>query len=348
MVYNKGNLIGSPYSLVHFKEDDMKINNLSQLLLTLSCISLMFTVLAKENQETEEDGLFTIDSIQAIVFGDEELVERKKIGDTILTLSDVYRPSLDGTSHSLQDLVIQDLIYRDAARFHMTPNPEAIDDHLKSVQREHNLSLDDLKSIFANGGYTYEEGREQFGTMTAIGTMLDFRIRSRLIVPEKEILAYYEEHPIMQEASFQVKKGLVECPSDWQEDKFNEELEKLIQGKQSQIEVCWCEPFWDNASELAEDKAFFKTMEVGSIAIGSVSASGTELFKLINKKDEHLVTLEDRYNEIADILKRPKYQELFMNYKDSLMRNSGVVYYQQSGQAKAKTQESSQEPSTDS
>lgn len=300
----------------------MKIKNRSKLLLSLSSLSIISLVFCNDDADSKADGLFLIDSIQAIVFGDEHI--------DIIALSDVSRPSLDGTTHSLDDLVLEKLIYRDAERFKMLPAADAIDKHLKAVQREHNLSLDDLKSIFANGGYTYEEGREQFGIMTAIGTMLDFRIRSRLIVPEKDITAYYNEHPIMQEASYQLERDVVECPTDWDEEKFNIELEKLVHNKQSQLEVCWSEPFWVNKSELAADKAFLTTMEVGSIAIGSTSASGTELFKLTNKKEEHLMTLEDRYNEIADVLKRPKYQELFMNYKDSLMRSSGVVYYQQS------------------
>lgn len=273
-----------------------------------------------DNKKTvEDDGLFLLDDIKAIIYGQERT--------DLITYSDVARPSIDGKSQTLEDLVLSRLICQDASRYKMDPDNEAVDKHLKAVQRENNLSLDDLKHIFSSAGYTYEEGREQFRIMTAVGSMVDFRVRSRLIVPEKDIQAYYKEHPLIKESAYQVERAQVEAPYGMDHAQFLEELQKLIDTGKTILDVQWSEPFWINKSELAQDKQFLTTLEVGCIAMGAESAAGTELFKLMNKKEEHIVSLEERYNEIADLLKRPKYTELFEQYKKDLFNNAAVVYF---------------------
>lgn len=276
-------------------------------------------VIGSEDREPTDDGLYLIDSIKAVVYGQERT--------DLITLSDVNRPSLDGNQQTIEDLVVAKLICQDAARYKMEPDNDAVDKHLKSVQRENNLSLDDLKSIFSSAGYTYEEGREQFRAMTAIGTMIDFRIRSRLIVPEKDIQAYYQEHPIVQEPAYQIERAEVACPQGMDHGVFMQQLRRLIDTGQSKLDIEWSDPFWINKSELAQDKQFLTTIEVGCISMGTESGAGIELFKLMNKKEEHVTSLEERYNEIADTLKRPKYNELFEAYKKDLFSNAAVIYF---------------------
>ena len=266
-----------------------------------------------------DDGLFLLDTLEAVIYGQERT--------DLVTLSDVSRPSIDGNKQTLEDLVLAKLICQDASRYKMEPDTEAVDKHLKAVQRENNLSLDELKSIFNASGYTYDEGREQFKVMTSVGTMIDFRIRSRLIVPEKDIQAYYQDHPIVQEAAYQIERAQVTVTTGKDHEAFMQELQKLVDTGQSKLEIEWNDPFWINKSELAQDKQFLTTLEVGSVAMGSESAAGIELFKLINKKEEHLMSLEERYNEIAEILKRPKYNEMFEAYKKDLFTNAAIVYF---------------------
>jgi hypothetical protein len=276
---------------------------------------------AESNGQAKQraDELVTIDSIKAVVYGQERT--------DLVTLSDIDRPSIAGNKQSLDDLVTSKLMVQDAVRYKMEPNDEAVDNNLKAVQRENKLSLDDLKTIFSSSGYSYEEGRTQFKEMTAISTMIDFRIRSRLIIPEREIESYYQAHPIIQEASFQVEHALMTVPYGMDRDIFLKELKNLKETGRCKLDIEWSEPFWINKSEIANDKQFITTMEVSSIAIGGETAAGIELFKLINKKDEHLLSLEERYNEIADYLKRPKYDELFEQYKKDLFAGAAVVYF---------------------
>ncbi len=49
----------------------------------------------------------------------------------------------------------------------------------------------------------------KFGMISVINQLLDFKIRSRLIVPEREVVAYYNENPEVQDASYQIQIGMV-------------------------------------------------------------------------------------------------------------------------------------------
>lgn len=276
-------------------------------------------VMQKKQVIEEPEQLYLIDTIKAVVYGPEDTA--------IITLSDTKRPSFDGTTKTLDDLILETRIYQDAARYQMLPKEDAVDSHLQAVQRENNLSLDDLKEIFKNAGYTYEEGRNQFRTMTAVSTMLDFRIRSRLIVPDKEIQAYYQEHPLLQEESYQIERAVARIPEHMELTQFRNEIESLCKKNICSLDIDWAEPFWVNKSELAADKNFITTMNVGSVAMGSDKEDEVELFKLNNKKDEHLVCLQDRYQEIIENLKRPKFVELLDKYKQELFNSAGIIYY---------------------
>ena len=157
--------------------------------------------------------------------------------------------------------------------------------------------------------------------------MIDFRIRSVLLSLKEIFKLITKMHPIVQEAAYQIERAQVVAPNAMDHEIFMQELKQLIDTGQSKLDIEWSDPFWINKSELAEDKQFLTTLEVGCIAMGTESASGIELFKLMNKKEEHLMSLEERYNEIAELLKRPKYNEMFESYKKDLFAHAAVVYF---------------------
>lgn len=272
-----------------------------------------------KSEENNEASLYIIDTIKVVVFGDDRT--------DLITDLDCKRPSLDGTKRSLEDLVLEALIYQDAARYKMLSTEESIERHLMSVQREHNLSLDDLKNIFRQAGYSFEEGKAKFGIMSAVGQMLDFKIRSRLIVPEKDIEHYYNEHPVYNDETYELANALIKREEDQSLDEIRSEIEQLIQTGSSSLQISWSEPFWVKVNEIAQNRQFIKNMQPGQIAIASESDEGIEIIKLMSKQERKLLTLEERYHEIADILRQPKYEELFNNYKKELFANAALVYF---------------------
>ncbi len=157
-------------------------------------------------QKPKEPEIFTIDEIKAVVFGEE--------GAQVITRSDVERPGIDGSPRTLDDLVLERLLFLDAKKYNMISDEDAVDKYLANIQRENNMSMDDLKNLFSNAGYTYQEGREQFGTMQAVNSIMDFRIRSRLMIPEREIVAYHKAHPDEEPERYFIQRAVVPITPD--------------------------------------------------------------------------------------------------------------------------------------
>ena len=139
------------------------------------------------------DSAFVIDTIQAVVFA----------------RSDVMRPSLAGVTQSLDDIIFERLVFLDAQKYKIVPDEDAVDKYLAMVQKENNLTLDQLKDIFASAGYTYEEGRQQFRVMQTVNSMLGLKIHSQVLVPRAQVEEYYNTHPEIIEAEYHLQYGFM-------------------------------------------------------------------------------------------------------------------------------------------
>ncbi len=74
---------------------------------------------------------------------------------------------------------------------------EAVDNYLGMVQKENNLTMDQLKDVFASAGYSYEEGREQFKMLKQSTQCLILKLDRKVIVPRNLVETYYQENPVV-------------------------------------------------------------------------------------------------------------------------------------------------------
>src|SRR6266404_2947356 len=164
-------------------------------------IFLMMTsvIYADEMNDIDTSNFVLLDQIEVVVYGQEDV--------EIITKSDIDRPSLGGGFRTKEELVFEREVLLDAKKHHIPQDDEAVDAYLAQIQREHNLSQEELENIFTNSGYTLEEGREQLQMLQTVNTMLDVKIRSNLIIPRKEVEEYYKNHPTMIEATYTLQRA---------------------------------------------------------------------------------------------------------------------------------------------
>ncbi len=262
---------------------------------------------------------YKIDAIKVIIYGDEETV--------IITESEVNRPSIDGQMRSLEDLIFENLIYLDAKRMGATPTPEDIQRHWEEVKRSNNLSEDDMKNIASQSGYTIAEAKAQLGKMSAMNQMMDFKVRSGLFVPKREVEKYYNEHPEVESAEYYIARVVVPYSDLESKEQQQKRLERYARTGKGDMRLAWSEPFWIMHDDVAPEKQFIYTMKVGQTSQPQPTVGGFELFRLVDKKPERLVPLEERYTTIENQLKMPKYQELLEKYKKEIYDGATMVYY---------------------
>lgn|GEM_PF-854946 len=258
------------------------------------------------------DQLPTLDSIVTIVMNNE--------GTLIITQSDIERPSLSGAPRTLDDIVFELLVFLDATKHKIIPDDSAVDRYLETVLKDNNITRKELEELFAQSGYSFEQAREEFKKMQANNTMLHYEITSNLTVPRRKIEEYYQQHPETVETQYYLEYALVPI-------KTNISIEEQITAiKTSQvIPIPWSKPFWITKSELADNKSFIHTLSIGELSVQQ-NKDELEVYRLVDKKAEHLRTLEERYSEIASILRRPRYMELIKEYKEKLFATSSIQY----------------------
>lgn len=262
---------------------------------------------------------FLIDTIVAVVMNDE--------GTEIVTLSYTKRPSLSGTQRTLEDIVFELLVFLDATKHKITPDNDAVDKYLETIQKDNNLTREQLEEIFAQSGYTFEEALKEFKKMQANNIMLEYKIKSNLVVPRKKIEKYFEENPETLEASYELEYALVPFdPTMPKKDQFKMLID-TISNTPDTDHIKWGSPFWVTKGELAEEKYFLIDLPVCGISTPEQIENGFELYRLRNKNNERLKSIEERYTEIANILRRPRYAKLIDEYKEQLFATSSVQYF---------------------
>lgn len=263
--------------------------------------------------------IFTINRILVSICTEED--------NAIITQLDLERPTLQGEKRTLEDMIFEKLVFLDAKVHKVLPDEAAVDRHLQTVQRENNLTLDQLKGIFRAAGYSYEEGREQFAIMSTVSSMLDYKIRSRLIVPERDVVAYYNENPEMEEARYYIETTTVSSDSNLSMQELKKKLSAYAKGQTGFPGIVWSKPFWINVSDLAEDKQFVTKLKRGQISQPIEVHDGFELYRLKDAEKERPKSLDDRYKEISNMLRRPRYEQLLAEYKKELFDNASIIYF---------------------
>ncbi len=270
-----------------------------------------------QDEQVVPPNAFLIDSIQAVVFGPKE--------PEIVTYSDVMRPSLSGQQRSLDELIFERLVFGDAQKFQIMTDDDAVDKYLAMIQKQNNLTLDELKNVFASAGYSYEEGRQQFRLLQTVNSMLDFKVRAQVVVPRAMVEQYHIDNPEVTDAKVKVQRGFI----PYVEDKLEQQkkaLDYMARTGKEVKDIQWDQPFTLEESEVARDKKFLFELSEGAISPAQDMGIGFEVFRALEVQPRKEATLEERYKDIADILRKPMYDELLANYKKSLMDSASILY----------------------
>ncbi len=260
-----------------------------------------------------------VDAIKTVIYAE---------GDSeVITTADVNRPSVAGQMRTLDDIIFEYLVYLDAKRHKIMTDDASVDRYLAAIQKEHNLKPEQLKQIFSQAGYSFEEGRAQLKMIQATNAMLDFKIRSNLIVPRRQAEEYYNAHPELEEESYQLQTGVISHKEGRDKNEERAEVERFAESGFGDVQVNWSTEFWVNKSDIASEQRFIYTMKPGQVVLAQETPDSFILYRLKARKEERLRSFDDRYLEIADILRKPRYEELLTEYRDYLYKNAAIVTF---------------------
>ena len=229
------------------------------------------------------------------------------------------------TRTKILDLLIDEEIAREKIReLGISMTPREIDEAIEDVKRENSLTQEELISGLKRQGMSYESYRESIKNELERMRLINFEVKSKIIIREEKIREYYNEH--RDEFSIEEKVHLAsiflmqEDPSDQAEAhslrmKAEEILSRLKKG----------EDFGELAREFSRgpgaqeggDLGFFKTSQLDSevaMIIKDVSAgeasepivrpSGIQIIRLEERQERRVRSLDEVRDTIYAILYR--------------------------------------------
>lgn len=273
------------------------------------------SVVEKE-AEIKKPELFLIDKIDTVIYGPEET--------SIIIKSDLDKMGLDGQKRTKDKMIFELQVFQDAKKYNIM-DEKLVDKYIEAIQVQQNLSLNDIKKMFYDFGYTYEEGREQLAMYNTINQLMDYKVRSKVIIPEKEVRAYYDANPVFIEETYVLQRIFVPVSENTDLEDERKNIESVLKSGEIIVGADYSENFSVEKPELAEDKKFISHMLPNTFSEPVFIEGGFELFKLIERRERQLASFDQRYREITDLLREPLYDKLFDEYKESLIKDSVVV-----------------------
>ena len=287
-------------------------------LIWLSLI-ITFNLVADKKNEKQKKPLIFIDGIKAVVRGSE--------GTDLIMASELQRLKLDGTPNNLEDMVTHYAMFNEAKKYRLLPTSDEIDKQWTMMAQSNHKTPKELDDMVITAGFMPQEARNEFAQMNAINSLVSFKVTGNLIVPEADVVAYYNENPEIEPASFYLEYALMPFSFTKSKEEQLKHWQAIARKKDPQHQIAWQEPFWIRENELAVDKKFINHLGIGEISQPIQTYEGFEFFRLINKKEEQLKSLDERYGQIVNILRKPKFGELMETFQKGVRDSVSVIYF---------------------
>lgn len=257
-----------------------------------------------------------------------QVVFRDSKGDVDLIMhSEMQRMELDGTAPDLEKKVTDLALAHEAKEWRLWPTAEEIDKQVHMLAEANKKTPAEFDDLLVTIGYTPQEGRTAFAQMNAVNSLINFKITANLIVPESQVVAYYTDHPEYVPASYRIQYAFIPFAQTKTRQEQEEALATLAAQGDPKDSLPWDEAFWITEDQLAQDKRSVIELVPGQITQPVETTTGFELFRLVDKKEQRLRSLDERYGEIANTLRKPKYGELMESFKKEVLDRSSLIYF---------------------
>lgn len=260
-----------------------------------------------------------VDGINAVFRGSE--------GVDLVLASEVNRPRLDGSMATLQDSLTNLAFAQEARRYKIFPTPEEVEKQYEMIAHNNHKTIKELDAMVMQAGFTPAEARKEFAQINAVNSLINYKVTGNMVVPESEVIAYYEENPEYEAAAYLVETVLVPFSTVQSRTEQLAQLQALANAGDPNGILNWAEGLWINEEDIAADKKFLTELNIGDISLPKEVFNGFQLFRVVQKKAQRLRTLDERYGQIVNILRRPKYTELMNNFQKELMDNASVIIF---------------------
>ena len=247
------------------------------------------------------------------------------------------------TRREVLEIIINDRIAQEKIReLGIQVSEEQIDSAVERMKTEKKLTQEDLVAGLKREGLSYEKYRQKIKRDLEIYKLINYEVKSKIIVRDEDIVAYYEENKDKFGSEGEVRlSGIFLLRQDPEDD---EELEKLTKrGEEILARLKQGEGFGDLVRTFSQgpgveeggDLGTFKLTDldpalrkvVNGIPAGGVSglivaSNGVQILKVVEKQGGESKSLEDVRDTIYDILYRQEMNKVYTAWLKELRESS--------------------------
>lgn len=267
-------------------------------------------------------------SLQAdfMLFDQGHTVVSGPIADVIITHCDVYeKRSLDGRLVPVDDQINMIIIEQEIKESKMPIDETAPDKYIANIKKDHNLSDEDLEDLAAQCGRTLPEVKQLLSSQYMRDFLLWHKFRAHLVPTDQAIEEYCKEHPEIESGFCTILVAFVDY-TQANKKEVRQIIDDIVNGTvQDAAIVSWSDPIKVDTDNIADDKIFIKDLAPGEISVID-DKSVFEMYKLVEKREERFVPVEDRKALVIDQLNREMYEDLLTNYEQHMRDNVAIIH----------------------
>ncbi|MBT3456029.1 hypothetical protein HN446_03110 [bacterium] len=268
-------------------------------------------------------GTYDVNKVIVVLYGGD--------GIEIVTKADCDRNPLGQGKMTPEEIVVERLMSQDAQKLKISVDDNSVDRYLARIQKQFGITSEQLDDIFRAAGYTNEEGREHFRRFQAIQILIEHKVKSKIVIQKEKVEAYYNENPVIQEATCVLQRGVVPLLKNKTEKEQLEVIKNRINQNKILKRADWEEPFSMEKSSVAESMLYLFEKKEGFISEPkALPGQGFEVFRVKSCTPERNIPLSERYAEILDKLRFPLYEKHLEEYKDDLISKASISILDQS------------------
>ena len=222
---------------------------------------------------------------------------------------------LEARRKILNSLIEEKLTLGKIQELKVNVTSKRVDAAIETIKRNNGLTQEDLIDGLKKRGITYESYRETVKTQIERMELINFEVKSKIIIREKDIRAYYDKHKEEFVVKGKVHLAIIvlkEAGSGSLSRQTEDILDRLKAGEDfSELAKKFSQ---GPGAEDGGDVGFFKTsqldpklreivkkMSPGDISEPIVRPSGIQIVKLIENQEERLKPIEEVRDAIYQI-----------------------------------------------
>lgn len=230
--------------------------------------------------------------------------------------SDGWHLTAFGSKKSLEDAVIKALWtqYGQEHGVKITGDEilDAAEKQLEFLQDQKGISRLKIEKMAEDIGYTLTDIKKELGSQMLLQKTMEmsFSAHGYLNVSRDELLDYYNQFPLVESGFFTIRLG----------------LQKNKEG----AAIMWEHtPLTLKKNEISDKFSGIETSKIGEIIYQEFDEKkdATIYYKLIDKKEDRVISLEEAYEDIYKILQNKKYSESYKRMSISFLDSSLTHFF---------------------